>query len=531
MKANRIRFFACILAVLCIIVSIVIYFIYTNRKGENKQNIEVKYEKTSMITNFRLGVSSFDSINPHLTKNKDIIQITSLIFEPLLEITKDYNITNCLAKEWSKISDTSYIIKLKENVKWQDDTKFTAEDVKFTIDTIKKDKKSIYLENIKDIKNVEVIDEYTVKLELINKVPFFEYQLIFPILQKKQYENQNMQSVEDFPIGTGRYKITKMNEDILELTRNEKWHEIESLRPNIKTINIYIYETMGDIYNSFKLGNIDLVNTSNVNYEEYIGSLGYQKKQYPGREYDFLALNCESPVLKNIEVRQAIQKLINKEKIVSSLLENHAYVSNFPLDYGSYLLEGIDLYTTYSEDEASKILKDAGWSYNYGIWSKELEGRTRTLNFNLSVNKDNKQRLKVAKEIQSELKKFGIEINIQELSNRDYQKILKNHEYEIILTGVYSGYSPELNSFLGEGNLANYKNDDISSILNNICNINSEELMKQNYKKIFEIHQKEVPYIGLYRNQVVTAYGQSVRGDIVPNNYSVFYNFNEWYRQ
>lgn len=530
MKVNKIKIFLVLLVILSIIGGI-IYFVYANNQEEKPEDIQVKYETVNMITDIRFGVSSFDSINPHITQNKDIIQIDSLIFEPLLEITQDYKITACLAEECSKVSEKSYVIKLKENVTWQDGTDFTAEDVKFTIETIQENKNSIYLENVKDINKVEIVDTYTLRLELNERISFFEYQLIFPILSKKQYENQDMEKSAKIPLGTGKYKITKLENDVIELTKDEEWHEIENENSNIKTITIYIYETAGDVYNSFRQGNIDLIHTNNINYEEYIGSMGYQKKQYTGREYDYLALNCENAVLQYKEVRQAIQKVINKEKIVSSILENCAYAANFPLDYGSYLMENLELSVNSSQEEATKILKDAGWEYEYGIWSKEIDGRTRTLNFNFIVNEENEQRVKVAEEIKSQLEDFGIEITIQKLTNSNYQRVLENQEYEIILTGVYNSYSPELNSFFGENNLANYKNEEIQSLLKQVDEMSSEELQKETYKRIVEIYKEEVPYIGLYRNKVTVAYGQNVMGDITPNNYSIFYQFSDWYRQ
>ena len=61
--------------------------------------------------------------------------------------------------------------------------------------------------------------------------------------------------------------------------------------------------------------------------------------------------------------------------------------------------------------------------------------------------------------------------------------------------------------------------------------MSSEDLKKEAYKKIVEIYQKQVPYLGLYRNQVTVAYGHSVRGEFTPNNYSVLYQFSQWYRQ
>lgn len=530
MKIKKSKLIIFILIMLAII-GVIAYIIYANTKKDKPEDIDVKYEKVNMYTTFRLGVSNFDSINPHITQNKDIVQINSLIFEPLLEITQDYKIKNCLATEWSKVSNTAYVLKLRENVKWQDGTDFTADDVKFTIEKIKEDEKSIYLENVKNIQKVEAVDSYTIRIELLKETPFFEYQLIFPIISKKQYEGKNIAKSSEIPLGTGRYKIAKIEKDKIELTKNEEWHGIKTENPNIKTVVISLYDSMGEVYNAFRLGNIDLVNTNNVNYEKYIGSMGYQKKQYRGREYDYLSFNCDNTILKNIEVRKAIQKVIDKDKIVTTVLEGRAYVANSSLDYGSYLINDMQLSTTKNTQEASKILKEAGWQYELGLWSKEIDGKTRTLNFDLTVNEDNELRVKVAEEIKEELENFGIQIKIKKVSNNNYQSILKNHKYEIVLAGVYNAYSPDLSGFLDEENLANYKNDEVRSIMQEISNMTSEELQKERYEKLIQICQREVPYIGLYRNQVTTAYGQSVKGDVTPNNYSVFYNFNYWYRQ
>lgn len=530
MKINKVKLFLCIIIILGII-GITTYFTYAESKEDKQGNADIKYEKTNMITNFRLGISKFDSINPHITQNKDVIQIASLIFEPLLTITQDYRVENCLTKEWSKVSEKSYIIKLKENVKWQNNSEFTAEDVKFTIEQIQNNKKSIYLENVKDIQKAEVIDKHTIRLELKKEIPFLEYRLIFPILSQKQYEGKDMAKSKELPIGTGKYKITRLDKEVIELTKNEDWHNIEKEDSNIKAITISLYKDMGEVYNSFRLGNIDLIHTNNNQYEEYIGSMGYQKKQYLGREYDYLAFNCKDSVLQNVEVRQAIQKTIDKRKIVSSVLEEKAYVANLPLDYGNYLAKDLKWGEVFNQEEAKKILKDNGWKFEYGIWSKEIEGRTRTLNFTITVQEKNKQRVKVVEEIKKQLETIGIQVTVKKVSENEYKSILINHRYEILLTGVYNGYSPELNVFLGEGNLAEYQNTEINSLLKEISTMSSEDAQKEAYQKIAETWRREVPYIGLYCNQVTVAYGQSVRGEVTPNNYSIFYQFSQWYRQ
>ena len=168
-----------ILAILIIIVAV--YFTISKGFKEEESPNEIKYEVVNMITNLRLGISDFDTIDPYNTKNREILYLDTLIFEPLLTISNDYKIENCLAKEWSKVSETSYIIKIKENIKWSDGTNFTVEDIKNSIQKIQSLKTSIYYENVKDIKLVEIIDKSTIKINLNKESPFFEYNLIFPM--------------------------------------------------------------------------------------------------------------------------------------------------------------------------------------------------------------------------------------------------------------------------------------------------------------------------------------------------------------
>ena len=60
-----------------------------------------------------------------------------MIFDSLITISSDYKFEYSLASEISKSDELTYIIKLREDVKWQDGSNFTAQDVKFTIDIIK----------------------------------------------------------------------------------------------------------------------------------------------------------------------------------------------------------------------------------------------------------------------------------------------------------------------------------------------------------------------------------------------------------
>lgn len=525
------RYVVMISIFILLIVLGLIYFIVRKDSNDIEENQEINYETISMITNLRLGISDFDSIHPYVTSNREVIYINQLIFEPLLTISEDYHIETCLAKEWSRIDGKTYIIKLNESVKWSNGNEFYSEDVKFSVETLQQYQDSIYYENIKNIEKIEIIDNYTIRIELKEEEPFFEYNLIFPIISSKQYSKKDIKDSKIVPVGTGKYKINKIDNDKIELTKNEEWRNIDTENINIKTIYINLYDTMGKVYNGFKLGSIDLIHTANNNLEEYVGSLGYSKKAYSNREYDYLALNCVDSVLKFKEVRQAINTVIDQQKIATSILENNATAANYPLAYNYYLIEESSYYNISDAEKAKEILQNAGWSYEYGIWQKEVDGITKTINITLTVSKNNEQRIKVANEIKSQLEAIGIRIDIEQVSDAKYKNCIENHDYEMILTGVYLALSPDLTSFIGENNIANYRNEEIFSILNEVNNITENDLRKEKYKRIFEIYDDEVPYIGLYYNHDVIAYSTTMRGDIKPNCYSIFYNFSNWYRE
>ncbi len=510
------------------------YLIYGKTEPQtNKIVQEETTEQTNMITNIRIPVVAFDTINPILSKNQNIQDVARLIYEPLLNITKDNKIQLCLAKEWSKQSPTSYVIKLKEDIKWQDGNVLTAKDVQFTIDRLKDSAvHSIYAYNVEKVIGVEVIDDNTIKINLGEEVPFFEYHLTFPILSKDYYENEDFVNTQknNHPVGTGRFKVVSNNETIL-LKKNQNWWNAKNEETKLEEIQILKYQTMGEVYNAFKLENIDLLTTKTLTLEEYIGTIGYKTKEYYGRNLDYLSFNCEEPVLSNVEVRKAISYLINKENIVAGTYRGKYYIANFPLEWGSYLYEGKKVSYEVNQETARNILGQAGWNYSRKGWQRTKNYRTEKLRFDLVVNNSNGQRVQVAENIKQTLSDFGIDITIRKVSDSQYQNYLKNKNYDMILTGVSSGFSPDLSSYFGKNNLANFQNEAMNALLEEVKNIQDEKLLTEKYQRIIEIYEEQMPYIFLYYSKSVFVYNPNLVGEYNPNSYNVYEGIGTWYRQ
>lgn len=477
----------------------------------------------------RIAISNFDTMNPLLSNNKEVLNIDKLIFEPLITINENYQAELCLATEYSKTSDTSYIIKIDNNRKWHDGDSITSKDIQFTIDRLKEGN-SIYSYNVEKVTSVEILDTSTVKISLSEEVPYFEYNLTFPIMPNNYYLGEDFNLSTKIPIGSGMFKIKSIDSSNIILSKNENWWKKEQVDSKIETIDIKLYSEIGELYNSFKLGNIDIFTTSNLNLEQYIGTIGYSKIEFKGREFDYLAFNCEDDILKNKEVRKALKYAIDKSNIVSSIYNNQYYIADFPLDYGNYLYNKQTNNNEYNIEQAKNTLSNNGWDYRNNRWQKTENHKTTRLNLTLTVNSSNENRVLVAENIKASLEQIGIKITINKVSDSNYKNILENKNYQMILTGVYNSYSPDVSTFFGENNLQNYSNEELNGILKEIKTITDNKLLKEKYKRIIEIYEDESPFIGLYRNKISIIKSQNLAGEVIGNNYFSYYSLENWHR-
>ena len=185
---------------------------------------------------------------------------------------------------------------------------------------------------------------------------------------------------------------------------------------------------------------------------------------------------------------------------------------------------------SYNPDTAREILQNNGWEFSYGKWRKYINYSTKNINFRLVVQSSNERRVAIAEMIKENLGELGINVTIVKATDNQYQTYLNNKNYDMIITGITLGLTPNLETFFGQDNLANYTNEEISTILNEVKNITKNDLLKEKYARIREIYNDEVPYIGLASNYYEVATSWTLKGSITANLYNVFMNISGWYK-
>lgn len=513
----------------------IIIFAYVKIKGdeETKKQEEIRSanKQGEQIKEITIGIAELDTMNPILSNNQNVQNISRLIYEPLVTLNNSYKPEPALATEWAKQDGTSYLIKLREDVKWSDGTDFNSEDVRFTIDRLK-DTQSIYSYNVQYVSGVEIVDDYTLKINLSQEVPFFEYYLTFPIMSKEYYEGEEFSNTEKNkdPIGTGRYKISEVEGSYIVLEKNKNWWNAKKIGLSLEKISINLYSSVGELYNSFKTGGTDLVATTNNNFSDYIGTIGYNLKEVKGRTHSFLALNTASQYLSDIQVRKAIASSIDKTNITANVYGGKYYTSSFPLEYGSYLYSGSHPSLDFNGEQGKQFLTDGGWEYKYGYWQKVINYKTQKLTLSLVVKASKQEQVATAENIKSQLELQGIKVNIMYASDEQYQNYKNNKNYDMILCSTNLSISPDLTTFFGENNLSNYRTDEITQIMNEVKNTNDENVLKEKYGKLEEIYNTQIPYISLTNSKYNILYNSNLVGDVAPNWYSLFYNVEGWYK-
>lgn len=495
-----------VIIVLIITITYIIYNIYI-RIDIKKSNNESKVTKEKIISkDLRIGITNFDTVNPIISENTNVQNISRLIYEPLLNLTYDYKLEECLATEWKKIDENSYIIKLRRNVKWQDGKEFDADDVVYTVNIINELKdKSIYYNNVYNIKQIKKIDKHTIKIYTFEERPYFEYNLIFPILSSKK-QNKNT------PVGTGMYYIEEINKQNINLESNSNWWNNNDIK--INNINIKFYKNINEEIEDIELNKLDLIATSAKDVNEFIDSSKCNIKKYIGRNYNYIVINCDNKLLKNKKLRQAINYGINKNEIIEKVYKNNYVKSEFPLDYGCYLYKRGDE-DNYSREKALKILKD---------------NKIKNITIDLLVNKNQEDKIKVASLIKEQLNDIGIKINTIEKSDKKFEQALESKKYELAIIDNMYELSPDINKYFEKNNLSNYDNNQAIRILKKIES-NSEEEAKKNIEIIKEYYNKDIPFISLYYDTCNFIYSRNLRGKISPNSYNIFYNIEDWYRE
>lgn len=494
----------------------------------NEENMEYSSGEienaTESISKISLALPEVDTLNPLRTNNSYLADTLKLVYEPLVSFDEKNQIEPSLAINWAQRDDFTWIIKLRENVLFHDGEKFTANDVKYTLETILNEKiTSKYKANVANISQIDVIDSETISISLKSKDSYFPSKLTFPIVPEHYFKDDGILDEEkaNKPNGTGAYQYSSTDGDKIELIFNKKWWKSNSSR--LETIELKKYSTYSEAIKAFKSSEIDMIFTTIYNWKEKFGFIGINSYMFESSEYETVIPNTSKESLSEHSVRLAIMSAINRENIIANVYKGNAFVADTPIASNSlYAVSN----TEYDIEKAKQLLINAGWVQNKNGWSKN----GKIISYTLIIPKDDAEKVSIANHIKQDLAEIQIKITISELSRTVFNDRIKSGNFDLALATLDIKNEYQIQDLVSAGNQYNYAryDDEKMNAIISLLKSSEEDVYANNMETFKQHYRSEMPYIGLCYKANIILTNKSVKGEYQGTDFNPYRNIRNF---
>ena len=499
------------------------------------------------------------SLNVWLASDANSRKILSQIYQPLYSRDpKTLKIIPWLALEDPVFNkeELSYTVKLRA-AKWSDGTDFTSDDVVFNRKLFLDFKIPGYASKWNVIKKIDVIDDHTLIFYL--KEPsaiFLSRVLTTPMVSKKEWEQiaakakkteKPLRALQNHiiekPLGTGPFMLAEYKKGAyIYMKKNPYFFGTGKkigdyiLGPYVDRILFKIYGTSDVAILALKKGDIDMF------WWEiqpgYIKDLEAQPniKVFLNKKSAlyYMGFNLRKPPFDDKILRQAIATLINKEFIITRILQNYGSSMRSIIPSGNIFWHnpnvrqyGIGLENEERFKTAYEMLKKAGYT-----WDKEpvisengiVEGQGIRLpdgkpmeNFVIltpPADYDPKRAF-AGMMIQEWIRKMGMPAFARPMSfNSLLDRVKGKHDFDAFILGYGKlNLDPDyLRTFFDSKNdkprgwnMSGYNNPDFDKIAKKQLSIIDEEERKKLIWEMQQILMEDIPYIPLYNPHILEA--------------------------
>ena len=425
------------------------------------------------------------SIDPHYHNLGPNNSAARHIFDRLVHTNDKQQLGPGLAVSWKPLSDTVWEFKLRQGVKFHDGSPFTADDVLFTFERAPNVEASpssfaLYTKG----KTLKKIDDFTIHITTERPYPLMPNDVsTINIISKKHGEGAKTADYNSgkAAIGTGPYKFVEwVPGDRLVLEKNPDYWGEKAAFDHVVMKPINSDPTRVAALLAGDVDMIDLVPTADIAHlktnPEVVLSQGVSNRViYLHLDHDrddspFVTGTGGKNPLKDVRVRKAISKAINRPAIVEKVMEGIAIPAGQLLPEGFFGVSPNLKVEAYDPEGAKKLLAEAGWGGGFGL---TLHGPNDRY-----INDD-----KIAQAIGQMLTRVGIAAKIETMPRSVYFSRAsrggpnKTPEFSFILVGWGAGTgeaSSPLKSLLhtydkargfGASNRGRYSNPEVDKII------------------------------------------------------------------
>ena len=347
--------------------------------------------------------------------------INQMTHEGLFYSSADLTPQPALAESYEIVSDTEWVFKLRQGVKFHKGQEVKAADVKASLELCKE---SPQVSQYGDaMESIEVVDDYTVKITtngphsgLLTDLSHHGNAILPADL---------IASGHDFnkePIGTGPYKFVAWNKgESIELEANEDYW---GGAPAIKHVIWKVIPEGSSRTMALEAGEVDLIiEVESTDFTRLQDNSDVVTFNEAGTSHNWLMINNEKAPFDNIDFRRALASAIDKNAVVQVALNGQGSVSDsmLPECFPGVVTDGAP---SYDPEKAKEYLAASGLN-------------PADCGFALICSDDTK--LRAGQVIQSSLKEnLGIDITLESMDLATYLDKTAVGDYQAAIGGYTS---------------------------------------------------------------------------------------------
>ena len=481
------------------------------------------------------NISDIRTLNSMLSSDTASNQVIGLMFDGLLNQKKNGDLIGAIAQDVPKPSSDglTYTFKLRDNLKWSDGQAITADDVKFTYqlayDPQYKDFASPRRGDLsKYIASIDTPDPKTVVVKTTQVfAPFLASHGLYGILPKhvlgnldgKALNSADFNSAPTVVNGAFKFKSWDKGQQVT-LERNDSYWG------GAPYLDQWIMKVLPDsvaLTNQLKTGELDIGPVDPGQFDNLKTTESVTTTEFPVPTFTFYAYNLNpdtkaGKLFGDKAVRQALLFALNRQQIVDAVFFGHGSVANSvePPTSWAYKAKPKVLYT-FDKAKAESLLDGAGWAK--GADGIRAKGGLK-LKFDMITNAGNKQRESMLQVMQQSWKDIGVDatpslIQFPQLVSQ----IVNIRTFDMFLVGFNWSNDPDeaplyhsRNAVPGGFNGADFKNDQVDSILDQALGTLDKAKRKQLYEQFQDIMSDEVPSPVVLFNSGIYGWNKRVQG-------------------
>lgn len=418
---------------------------------------------------FTLRYADDSTLNPYSCGTEVNRLLCSLLFEPLIGITADFQPESALCTEWSTSDGgVTFELSLRDNILFSDGSAMTYWDLLYSLNRAKEET-SFYCERLKCISDIAWTGE-KLRITLSSPQPRFPLLLDVPIVKEGS-------AYRSLPIGTGPYEFHE-DADGAFLSPNPYYPDTGIVpfdRIDLK------YFSVEELASAFEAGEVDLL-VSDPGVMGQSAFAGAVRRSLPTTILYYLGLNPSSEPLSDPARRRLVNAAINRGSLAgilggdATLLPIHPLLPEYdeaaakawiPSDLSEYCIE--ILTEDYNGD---------------GILEYFRDGVPTDFSFRLLVCSENEAGTAAARSIADDLKNKGIKTELRLLNETDFLQAVKRRDYDMFLgsmrltadfdlTGLFRDYGDDMLQKLAQ-NLRAADGEERTMTASELCSYSAE---------------------------------------------------------